>query len=471
MGQRLIDEFLAKRSRTAHLVVVVTTRTASKSRATLATLRQHLRAAVRSQAFRRRFGGDAAAAEADAAVARVHLASIELDLCRLDTIYAGADRLVNGTLRLVGEDGTEEGPAVSLPRLDTVVLNAGTGLWTGINYPVMLRSLLFDGLVFIGSYPKYKISTVGSLIYPLGGKETGPRPASPPAVGEAFCANVFGHYMLARRLVPLLSRPGPGRPGGDDGVPTGRVVWTSSIEPLDYHFDLDDFQALRTPDPYESTKRLTDLLALTADLPGVRPYSTPFFALPSTTTTPATGPVSAGPTTPPKMYLVHPGVVASNIFPLNVFLTAAMWAMGYLLRWWGSPWHTLSPYLGACAPTWLALADDSTLSALNAERVKWGSACTSRFFPEAQPKMTEVDGWGWDGTVEDREAIGNDPAQGVLRKLVGRDPRIADDHLSKERREDFEARGAACWREMERLRLAFEERIAAAAPVSSGKPA
>lgn len=464
-----MDEFLLTRSRSSHLILVITTRTVEKSKATLAALHNHVRQFVRSKRFRQRYGAEYAVEDA---VSRVHFLSIELDLCNFASIYKGADKLTNGSLRPIGEDGGE-GPAVSLPRLDTVILNAGTGLWTGIDFRKVIHSLFVDGPVHVGMYPCYKICAVGSLVYPLGGK-AGPRrlaasdpvPSSPPAAGEAFCANVFGHYMLVRRLLPLLTRPAAG--SGGSSIPSARVIWTSSTEPLRRHLNLEhDFQGIRNPEAYESTKRLTDLLVLSADLPGVRKYSAPYLSLtdkqqPADTAADTTTAAAAATVIPPKMYLVQPGIVCSNIFPLNIILTFGMYCVAYLLRWAGSPWHTISPYFGASAPTWLTLATDDTLTSLHANAIKWGSAVTSRFFPEATVLMTEVDGWGWDGTVEDRDAIARDPAQQALRKMTWRDPRIP--MLTKEGREEFEVQGAACWREMERLRVAFEKCMDEAGP-------
>ncbi|KAJ9131758.1 hypothetical protein NKR19_g9471 [Coniochaeta hoffmannii] len=71
--------------------------------------------------------------------------------------------------------------------------------------------------------------------------------------------------------------------------------------------------------------------------------------------------------------------------------------------------------------------------------------------------MTEVEGWGWEGKVEDRDALAADGSTGVLRKMVGRRSDAVD--LTEEKRAEFEDLGVECWREMERLREEWEARM------------
>ncbi len=80
-------------------------------------------------------------------------------------------------------------------------------------------------------------------------------------MGEVFCGNVFGHCCLCA-LLPLLNRP-----AGEEHR-RGRIIGESSIEPQWDSLNLDDFQAIQTSAAYESTKRLTDILALASSLPG-----------------------------------------------------------------------------------------------------------------------------------------------------------------------------------------------------------
>ncbi len=212
----------------------------------------------------------------------------------------------------------------------------------------------------------------------------------------------------------------------------------------------DDIQAVRSKAAYESTKRLTDVLVLTADLPGVRAASSSYFGLA------AGAEKEPPPPSPPKLYLTHPGIVSTPIFPLNLLMYYAYMMVLYVARWLGSPWHVVTPYKGACAPVWVALQPQSVLDAENAVNIKWGSATT--WTGRCLPKKTEVEGWGWEGRVEDRDALARDPAVRVLRKAVGRKAGLVG--LTREKREDFEALGAECWRQMEALRLRWQRFVA-----------
>lgn len=406
-----------------------------------------------------------------------------------------AAQLVGGTVPFEGHGD------LALPRLDAVIFNAGIGGWTGISWLGFAWDILSRGWIEATSRPFSKRSIPGLTVDPLPNdsngktshdksKGTGEDASDVSSVGSAstlglvFCANVFGHYLLAHLLLPLLSRE-------DDVVPPGRVIWQSSVAPALSHFDPADLQGLRSTDAYESSKMLTDVLCLTADLPSVRPHSSSFFAAPSGTTAPKR----------PNFYLAHPGIVATTMFPLHFSL---MW--GYILgtllsRWLGSPWFPVYPYTAAVATVWLALAGQDELDAqardqgntdapatkttkdtntntaaaaaadVSATRVKWGSA--TDFWGHALVKKTEVDGWGWEGRVEtDADLRRADADAGVpraLRKSVGRGAVARRTPMTEERRAAFEETGARCWAEMERLRVEWEGRLEGAGVGGNGK--
>src|SRR6185312_3274270 len=114
------------------------------------------------------------------------------------------------------------------------------------------------------------------------------------------------------------------------------------------HLDIDGLQGLRSPEPYESSKRLTDVLALTSSRPGVASRSKSYFTI-------------SADAVAPKIYLTHPGVVVTTIFPVPwVFVFLSRLAM-YIARWLGFPWHPITAYLGACASVWLAPEADTVL--------------------------------------------------------------------------------------------------------------
>lgn len=364
-------------------------------------------------------------------------------------MHAAAAQLAGGTLALDGHDG-----GVRIPRLDAVIFNAGIGGWTGVNWLKLAHHFLTAGWVQATTWPTFKVATAGATVDPLarkqqkqqqagGGGDNDKDNSKPAVVGQVFCANVFGHYLFAHAILPLLSR----RQGdGDADIPPGRLIWESSIEAGRDHFRAGDLQAVETAAPYESTKRLTDLLVLTSGLPGARTHSAPYWRLPVPATT-------GEPQQPPRVYLCHPGIVVTTILPLP-FLLQYLWTFAaYVARWFGSCWHTNTSYNAAAAMVWLALAAQGSLDSAQAESVKWGSACDIR--GNTMVKKTEVDGWGWTGKVEGLDD--GDGATGALRKIKGR--KRGAQVVTEERRVEFEETGALCWREMEKLRAEWEVRM------------
>ncbi|CCC12620.1 unnamed protein product [Sordaria macrospora k-hell] len=438
--QRLIDEYLTTRSLTSHLVVIPTTRSVKKSQETIHALRQHAREfATTSDILRSRAGGPSY--DPRSVTKRIHILSVQLDLCNLADVHRAAEQLVNGTVSspVNGNDALyfTSLTDVRIPRLDSVIFNAGMGGWTGLDWPKVFHNVLTKGLVQATTWPTFKAATAGHVVNPLPDVKN----EKVPEMGQVFCANVFGHYLFAHKLVPLLSR------SDDTSLPPGRIIWESSIEPGWKNLDLSDFQAIKTNAAYESTKRLTDVLSLTATLPSARPFVNSYLQ-------PATK--STSQTTPPSIYLVHPGIVQTTLFPLNAFMFFWYRVVLYIARWLGSPWHPITGYNGAVAPVWLALQEQEALDAVKAEHVKWGSS--TDWWGESRVKKTEVEGWGWDGTVETRTELKNEKGErGAGRKIVGRKSGATD--LTEEKRVEFEQLGVDCWKEMERLRGEWEGRL------------
>ncbi|KAK2755990.1 3-keto-steroid reductase [Arachnomyces sp. PD_36] len=392
---RLIDEFLSTRPENRSLTIIFTTRSTRKGDETSRRLKDHLR----------RSAGGRSESES-----RITLQPENVDLTNLLSVRALSRKLLTST-----------------PKIDSLVLNAGIGGFTGLNWPKAVYTILTD-LVHASTWPSYKLSDIGVM-----GKKQTSSPKERP-LGEIFCANVFGHYMLAHGLVPLLSR----------AESSGRIIWISSLEGLAENFDISDIQGIRSPTAYESSKRLTDLLALTSNLPSTAPWVNNFLSNPSTDT-------SSDPPSKPNMYVAHPGICGTSIVPLILPLQYCMLAAFWLARMLGSPWHGVSPYVGARAPVWLSLATQSALdtaesaySRLGGGKVKWGSGCdrSGRDFAAS----TEVDGWGHGGVVggfaveEDR-----------LRRR-----RRGQEDVNDEKKVEFEEMGRECWRELEALRVEWE---------------
>lgn len=395
---------------------------------------------------------------------RVHISSVQLDLCDLGSVRRAADQLLHSTVAFEGLGD------LVIPRLDAVIFNAGMGGWTGVSWPRFIWDIITRGWVQATTRPYAKLSQPGLTVNPLpqaNAKDVKGKAKADdlngdggaPSLGLVFCANVFGHYLFAHYVVPLLSRRRRGDANeSDDSIPPGRIIWQSSVDPQWRHFSVADFQCLKTTAAYESSKMLTDILCLTADLPSVRPYSGPYLsASPPTSQTPPPAPPT---TKKPNIYLAHPGIVATTLFPLHFTL---MWGyvLGTLLsRWLGSPWHPVYPYHAAIAAVWLALAPQEELDALDAGKVKWGSA--TDFWGNTMVKQTEVDRWGWEGKVQSEAERAKEDAAVIrtLRKSVGR--RLGATAVTEEDRVEFEETGARCWAEMERLRAEWERRVESA---------
>jgi len=434
-------------------------------------------------------------------VQRVHFLGVEVDLCNLKSVYALADKLVNGTVGSPdattmdgtklphGSPGTQtysesvqqdrwalsQRPGsigaqrswgwglsgLRLPRLDVIILSAGMGGWIGLNWLGAVRDVLFDTVEAV-TWPTFKLANVGAIVRsqssfePLKASEDNTQPLlshqtkqDEPPLGEVFCSNVFGHYVLAHELMPLLSQP-----ASTSSQAGGKIIWVSSVEALPEHFSIDDIQGLKSQTPYEDTKRLIDLIAITSSLPSTRRVTEPFFDSSDTITATKAGSGLTSTPVKPIMYLTHPGIFASEIMPLNMVLVFIYKFVFLFARWLGSPWHPIEPYKAAVAPVWLALTSTDELNNMEddgAKKSKWGSATDGS--GEERVMKTEVAGWGWDGTLESSDS-------GERRK--GRKRGAVD--LTKEAREDFEVLGVKCWTQMEILRREWEDILGVRAP-------
>ncbi|KAF7717953.1 Uncharacterized protein PECH_004654 [Penicillium ucsense] len=400
---RLADEFLSSHHYDDTLTIIFTTRSARKAEDTRRRLEKHLHSSATSTPSDR---------------ARVNFVSESVDLGDLPSTRALSRRLCQ-----------------HYPKLDAVILNAGIGGWSGINWFEAIWGICTD-LVHQVTWPSYKLAPVGVLT----GRQT--QREEEPALGAVFCANVFGHYMLAHNVAPLLKKAkSPNGPG--------RVIWVSSIEATIKAFDINDIQGLQTKVPYESSKALTDILALTSDLPSTVPWSVEgFFGTPSKADR---GPDESSTEVTPEMHVCHPGICATSIIPLPLPLVWAMVASCWIARILGSPWHAISTYVAAWAPVFLALSSQGALEAAESPyrqsgggRVKWGSS-TNRLGAE-RVSSTEVEGWGHGGVVG-RPVVESDRLRRRKRGAVD---------LTREEKENFEELGRACWRQMEQLRIKWE---------------
>lgn len=334
---------------------------------------------------------------------RVKFEGVLVDLAQLVTVKALAQQLLQRS-----------------QKLDAVVWNAGIGGWTGTNWPRAIWTLLTD-IIQASTWPTYQNSEIGTLAKQKGLATTEEKT---PPLGQVFTANVFGHYMLTHWLSPLLDSD-------------SRIVWVGSITGLPNFFSLSDLQCLRAHDAYESSKRLTDLLVLTSDLPSTAPFTQTFLPTP--------------PSTPkPKMYLTHPGILATSIASVFFLLEPFMVAFFYLARWLGSPWHTVTAYKAAVSACFCVLAPAPQLAELEKRdgKGKWGSAVSVA--GDERVARTETEGWGFCGKV------GEVPS-GSMTAKAGRHRGMKE--TGREEREEFEVLGREVWREMEALRVDWEGRL------------
>lgn len=399
----MIDEFLQTRPQTESLVLIVTTRDKRKGDATIAALEAHLRKLCRQH--ERTISGVTQLLQG-----RIHFRQERLDLLSLVSVQRLAKKLRETT-----------------PKLDVVICNAGIGGWTGINWPLAIWNILRRWKTAV-TWPTYKLSGVGWVAKPQLPSVDG-KAQEEPLMGEVFCANFFGHYLLGHYLAPLLARH-----SSSEGT-RGRLVWTSSLEAYAHTLNLDDLQGISSKDAaYESSKRLTDVMGIASRLPATYNSVDQYLDLGD----------DSPDTTKPLIYVAHPGITATAIFTLPLILEYAMIAAFYIARLFGSQWHPISVQKGAVAMVWLALAKQSTLDTMEQEEGvgKWGSATDG--WGQERVERTEVAGWGWGGKLGEY-------------KRKGRDPHAKD--LTKEDRENFEETGRRCWEEMEVFRCEWEDRL------------
>ncbi|KFY15887.1 hypothetical protein V492_01701 [Pseudogymnoascus sp. VKM F-4246] len=458
--ERLIDEFLTSPTRDplSHLIIVASTRSPRKTAETINYLRQHLQnLAKTSTELEKRASSQSKEYQWRDAVARVHFLGAEVDLCDLRGIYKFAAQLRGDEGGLSSPD-TEDGrpglKSVTIPRLDVLYLNAGIGGWTGIPWVLAIYKAIV-GIPDSFSYWKWFNFPSPAAVVPhqssfnksTNGKTevlTNGDVAEEPPLGQVFCANVFGHYLLTHELMPLLSTSLDREPGD-----RARVVWVSTLEPDPTDISMDDLQGFTASNPYYGSKRVTDLLAITAKLPAIQPINSDFFAMrDSIAPKPESDSEAEIKLVRPEFYVIQPGVLHTNISGMNPFAAFFMALGFYIARVLGSVWHPIVGYLGAVAPVWLGLADQSMLDSLDTRagsegKVKWGSS--TDWWAKERVRMTEVVGWGWSGYV------------GEKGEKRGRAPHAVD--LTPEAREEFVADGRVVWAYLEGLRREWEARL------------
>ena len=248
------------------------------------------------------------------------------------------------------------------------------------------------------------------------------------SLGLVFTANVFGHYVLMHEIMGLLEK---GSAGGEK-FGRARVVWVSSVEALDWTLDLTDMQHIAGVRSYESSKRLTDVLALTYDSAEAVQYTSgSFLRRPEDKDGEALDRdgEKEGLTyirIPPRFFVTHPAICATAISGLIAPMWYLMLFMFYFTRVvLGSEWHPISTWKGNSANMYVALASEEEVEQRGAEGIKWGAGC---------------DRWG-------SEVVIPTPVKGLDK--------------GEEEKAGFLGLGRECWRRMEELRFEWMKRLEA----------
>ncbi|KAL1929449.1 hypothetical protein VTP01DRAFT_1587 [Rhizomucor pusillus] len=177
-------------------------------------------------------------------------------------------------------------------------------------------------------------------------------------IGSVFAANVFGHYIMARELESLLDASGD-----------GRVIWTSSITAEKACFNIDDWQGIKSLLPYESSKWACDLVAIATN----DRYQEHKQHISS--------------------YTTSPGVVASCIGNLPLWIIKLRTLIHYLFRFAGVTSQNITGYRGAIADVYVALQPLNMLNIFcryTSLTSRWGTSYVEAIpVPEYDPDTAE----------------------------------------------------------------------------------
>ncbi|KAG0031121.1 hypothetical protein BGZ81_001724 [Podila clonocystis] len=181
-------------------------------------------------------------------------------------------------------------------------------------------------------------------------------------VGNVLAANVFGHYLMIKGLEDQLSKT------EED---PGRVIWTSSMTAEKSSFDPSDWQGLESAAPYESSKWVTDLLAIRLNEIWASGTSLSRAESPASITedngqsitrrvTRSTSKAALDSASSSKRHIMsistQPGVVASGIGGLAHWIVMLRIALHYFVRICGEKNQTITGFHGAHPNAYVALA-------------------------------------------------------------------------------------------------------------------
>ncbi|EPQ27435.1 uncharacterized protein PFL1_04973 [Pseudozyma flocculosa PF-1] len=312
------------------------------------------------------------------------------------------------------------------PYLTHIILNAGSSAWIGLDW-LHATWMVMTSFRYAVTWPAYKIQRAGDI--------------SDDGFGWVWQCNVGAHWVLVRALLPSL-RSTP-------YSVSSRVIWTSSVEAFSHYVDPTDYEckdAKKSPLPYESTKYQCELAAFGLDdalqkrqirtQPGTPRDERPSFpgltpvdenrglSAPTSTRGDSQGFVpnkgylglppasrALSPELEPRVFLTHPGVVASSMMADFLFswLELAMRFAFYLARLVGSPHHPIDPFKGAVSVSHVSLAP---MDHLDPKR-RYGSRCD--MWGREYVGSERIDDWRPD-------MGGAGPGVGARLALAGVDP-------------------------------------------------
>ncbi|KAF9917013.1 hypothetical protein FBU30_001038 [Linnemannia zychae] len=277
-------------------------------------------------------------------------------------------------------------------QVDFLFCNAGILPSSGI----MWGKLLMDMIVA----PKDLVVRADVLVQPK-------QHLNEDGIGNVLACNVFGHYLMIKGLEDVLNKT------EED---PGRIIWTSSLTAEKACFRIDDWQGLEAEQPYESSKWVTDLLAIRLNeewgVDGSEKSSGDAMKVCETSDSSFKLGLESGPTrrvtrsasknsmvtnqTPPTRSKKHiislstqPGVVASGIGGLAAWIVMLRLALHYAVRLFGESSQTITGYHGAHSNVYAALKQPIEKVDF---RSKYGS-CVKAFGKEflRVEKMVEYD--------------------------------------------------------------------------------
>ncbi|KAH8929292.1 NAD(P)-binding protein [Atractiella rhizophila] len=270
------------------------------------------------------------------------------------------------------------------PYVSHLMLNAGGGPFIGLKWGYAIKRIATN-IIDAVTYPDYMLESEGDK--------------SKDGLGWTWACNVFGHYLLARELTPHLLRSPFEHP---------RIVFTGSIDGLEKYYDPKDWQALTGGNSYQSTKFQVGLLALGFNnlLPQLeQEYESTSegrefpIELENEGNLPSIEFGRRG--TRIKSFLVHPGIIAGNMFYdiVGFWLDICMRIAFYLARLCGSPHHSVNPLKAAQSFVIVALSSLFSLSLFVADK------------PKVQTDELTLVRFGARTTISGRPYLGVDPLE------------------------------------------------------------